>query len=349
MNPLNILLAVIFAVGTFALIMALGYQRPIVLSATERLYGGGEARLSLLERVQLQLDLARFAVTASEFLRVSAALAVVFGLGAYALSGALLAGALGAVGGGLSFWLYLSRKATHALETYEDELPQVVARLTAGAKLGNAFSAAAEHVAQFGPVQCREDWAYIAAQLKANAELEQVFRVVSQKRGSQLLNSIFELLLVQHQRGTGLSDVLPLIQETLEERVRTVRRARTKLKGPIRELWIVCATPFAAVVLLRLLSPEFAAMYGTWAGQLVLLMGWGITLTAFVVAYRSFSAALRRETNFYGALKAEPRPTLQRSATHPEAEAVRGQPNTFTPNALATLTARPAPRKENAT
>jgi tight adherence protein B len=343
-NPFNVVLAALFAAGVFALVTAIGYQRPIVLSETERLYGGGEARLSPLQRLQRQLDAARFNITASEFLRVSAALAVLAGIGAYALSGAMLAGVLGCLCGGAGYWLYLSRKATQALEAYEDELPQVVARLIAGAKLGNAFVAAAEHVAKFGPFACRDDWSYMAAQLKANAEIEQVFRVISQKRGSQLLNSIFELLLIQQQRGTGLSEVLPLIQETLEERVRTVRRARTKLSGPIRELWIVCGTPFVSVILLRFLSPEFAEIYSTWAGQLVLLVGWGITLLAFVLAHRSFSAALRRETNFYGALRAEPRSSLQKISPAPESPShvsVSGQ----MPAALSGLTARTSERR----
>lgn len=310
-NPLNVLLAVLFGAGVFALVTALGYQPPVALSETEKLYGVGEAQLTPMQHLQRRLDAARFNITAAEFLRVSAGLAVLAGLGAYLLTGALLAGLLGLAFGGAGYWLYLARKEARALEAYEDDLPQVVARLISGARLGNALAAAAEHVSKFGPLNGRDDWAYIAEQLKTKADVDQVFRVIGQKRGSQLLHAIFELLLVQQQRGTGLSDVLPLIQETLEERVRTVRRARTKMTGPIRELWIVCATPFVAVVVLRLLSPEFAALYSTWIGQLLLLVSWGITVAAFLIAHRSFSAALRRETNFYGALKAGPRTPLQ--------------------------------------
>ena len=342
-NPLNILLAALFAAGLFAFIAGLGYQSPVHLSEVEKIFGDGQDDLTPMQRLQRQLDAARFNVSASEFVRVSLILAVLAGLGTYLVSGAWLAGLVGLVLGGMSYWLYLSSKSAKALEAYEDELPQVVARLISGAKMGNSLVMAAEHVAKFGPLNCRDDWAYIAAQLKAKADVDQVLKVVSQKRGSQLLNSIFELLLVQQQRGTGLSDILPLIQESLEERVRTMRKARSKMTGPIRELWIVCATPFVGVALLRLMSPQFASIYSTWQGQLILLAGWGMTISAFVIAYRSFSQALRKETDFYGILKTEPRTPLTPVHGKVKPGVKIGMPSEA-PSSLANMTTDPARR-----
>lgn len=323
LNPLNVLFAALFGAGLFALVAALLYRPPVNLSQVERLYGGGLETLTLFQRLQRALDTARFNLSVGEFLRVSLVLAVLAGLAAYLITGAILPSLLCGVLGGLIYWQYLSAKAAKAIEDYEDQLPQVVARLITGAKLGNTLRGAAEHAARFGPPLCRDDWAYLAGQLDAKADLEQVLRVVSQRRGSQLLNSVFELLLLQHQRGTGLSDVLPLIQESLAERIKMVRHARTKMHGPIRELWIVCAAPFVAVLLTRMLSPAFASVYSTWQGQLLLLAGWGIDILAFLFAYRAFSTALRQETNFYGALKAEPRPPLRSKPGAPRASAPR--------------------------
>ena len=182
-NPVNLLLAVLFGAGVFALVAAFFYERPVKLLEVEKIYGRGEATLTFIQRVQRQLDDARFNISASEFLRVSAVLAVLGGLLMYLLSGALLAGGIGLVMGGASYWVYLSNKAAKALEAYEDSLPQVVSRLITGAKLGTTLGLAAEHVARFGPLNSRDDWAYIAAQLKSGAGTEQVLRVVSEKRG----------------------------------------------------------------------------------------------------------------------------------------------------------------------
>ena len=338
-NPLNVLLAVLVAAGMFALTVALLSQRPVQLSETEKLFGAGSAELAWPDRLQRRLDLARIEMTVATFLPMLVMLALLAGLAAYLVSGAWLAGVLGTVLGVMGYWLYLAQKADQVLETYEEELPQVLARLVAGARLGNNLSVAAEHVARFGPPLCREDWAYIAAQLRGNATPEQVFKVVSLRRGSQLLNSILELLLLQQARKTPLIEALPMIQESLEDRVRTIRRARTKMKGPIRELWIVCAAPFAAVLVLRLMSPEFTAIYGTALGQVILLVGWGMATVAFSLAHRSFSQALRRETDFSGGLKPAPRPPLP---PNPPVGASVTQTRQA-PVSLAALTVPPSP------
>jgi tight adherence protein B len=331
-NPLNVLLAALVGAGVFALTVALLSQRPVHLSETEKLFGAGAVDLPWQVRLQRQLDLAGIDLTVATFLPMLLMLSLLAGLAAYLASGAWLAGVLGLVLGGLGYWLYLSQKADRALETYEEELPQVLARLVAGARLGSSLAVAAEHVAEFGPTLCRADWAYIAAQLRANAPAEQVFKVISLRRGSQLLNNILELLLLQQTQRTPLIEALPLVQASLEDRVRTIRRARAKMKGPIQELWIVCSAPFAAVLVLRLMSPEFTAIYSTPLGQVLLLIGWGMALVAFALAHRSFSQALRRETDFSGGLKPAPRPKA------PPAGHAPGGPRPGAPVSLAALT-----------
>lgn len=261
--------------------------------------------------LQARLDAARFNLSVEDFLKVVAVLVVGVFFAAYLLIGSMLPALLAAAMSVFGYWTYLSGKASKAIEDYEEQLPQVVSRLVVGARMGSSFRGAAEHAAQFGPPLCRDDWAYICRQLDAGADLEMVLRVVSARRQSQLLNSIFELILVQHQRGTPITDVMPLIQESLTQRTRTIRLARTKLRGPLRELYIVCAAPVAAVVLARFLSPQYAALYAQPVGQLIVTGAWAVDAALFLWLQRAFSQDLRRETNFYGDLKPQPRTPLE--------------------------------------
>src|SRR5579859_2350824 len=168
-NPLNVLLAALAAAGLFALTVSLLSQRPVNLSETEQLFGAGTQERSWSERLQRRLDLARVNMTVGAFLPMLAMLSLLAGLAAYLATGAWLAGVLGLALGGLGYWIYLAHKADQVLEAYEDELPQVLARLLAGVQPGHDLTLAAEHVARFGPPLCREDWAYIAEQLRAKA------------------------------------------------------------------------------------------------------------------------------------------------------------------------------------
>jgi len=298
MNAVNVLSSLLVAVGVFALVLGLAYRRPVNLKNIERLYGQGLPELTTMQKLQAQLDAARLQVTASEFVRISIILAVLGGLAFYVLAGVVLAAVLGCVLGGGAYYLYLSRRAAQSLADYEDQLPAVVARLITGAQKGGTFQAAAEHVAQYGPELCREDWASIAEQINFKVDLDQIFSTVTAKRGSVLLGTIFELLLVQEHRQVSLTEMLPGIQKALTDRVTMMKKARTRLGGPIKELTIVACIPFVLVVILRVMSPTMTANLNTLIGQIGLIIGWGITIGAYITAYRSFQNGLNEETSF---------------------------------------------------
>ena len=335
LNPINVLLAVMFGAGVFALVLSLGYRPDVKLKEIEKIYAGGQPQLTPLQKLQQDLDRARFNLTAAEYLLTSAVLAVLGGLGTYLLAGIVLAGVFGACLGAMAYWLYLSSRAGKNMEAYEDELPQVVARLINGAQMGGNLALAAEHVARFGPPLCRDDWQYIAEQLNLRVLPEQVLRVISERRQSTLLDLVLELLLLQQQTKSPLTEVLPMIQEALAERVKTVQKARTKMKEPIRELELVAAAPFVAVLLFRFVSPQFADGFNSLPGQILILGGWSVTLAAFIVAYRSFTAALRRETTFSAPLKAAARPAWEKEEPEAAAEPAGAGP---TPSALKGVT-----------
>jgi Flp pilus assembly protein TadB len=312
-HPLTLLLALLGGAGVLIIWVARVYEPPVKLTETEALFGTGRRELSLVERLQTELDKARIQITAAEFLRLSLILAVLASLAMYILTDAVLPAIVGFALGGASYWLYLSNKASQAEQEYDDQMPQVVARLITGAKLGQGIAGAAEHVAKFGPPNCREDWAYIASQVRGRSnpkDIEQIFRTVSERRNSQLLNAILEMLLIVGSGRGKLTELLPRIQESLEERTRMMRQARTKLGAPIRELWIVCAAPFAGVLVFRFLSPANGAAYSSPLGQIIIFVGWSLDIVVFILGYRSLSDALRKELSFHGALKAEPRPEL---------------------------------------
>jgi len=323
LNPINLLFAMVLGAGMFALAIGVLYERPVRLSEVEKVFGRGTAEPTLMERLQRALDDAHIGVRAGEFLQVCLVLAVLAGLAGYILTGAPLAALIGFLMGGMGYWLYLSSKASKTLAAYEDDLPQVVARLIVGARLKNApLDIVAEHVAKFGPLSTREDWSYIATQLRAGATRAQVFRVISQKRASHIFNSLLELLLLQDETKMPLSELLPPFQKSLQERVKTVRQGRTKLSGPIRELWIVSAAPFIAAIVMQALMPAYAEIYRSLVGQVILGVSWTVTLVASMWAYRSFSAALERETRFIGQLRSEQRGKLRQAPR--DADAVEG-------------------------
>ena len=151
MLALNVIFAALFGAGLFALVISLTWREKIVLSRAESLSGTGGPEGGPLGRLKQTLEVARLKVTPAEFLLVMGVLAVLGGVAAYALSGAPLATIVGAAAGCALYWVRLTSRAESELEKYENELPQVMARLIAGAQIGGTFVGAAQHVAEFGP------------------------------------------------------------------------------------------------------------------------------------------------------------------------------------------------------
>jgi tight adherence protein B len=300
MAAVNVLFAALFAAGILAVVFGLAQRRRVSLAELENITGTAEISRGPIESLRHQIEDARLNVGVDQFLTMSVILAFVGAGAAYLLSGAFLAGILGFVVGGISYWVYLTSRASAALEAYENALPDVLARLRAGAQLGGTLEAAAGQVAEYGPPICRDDWRYIASQLRAGVPVQVAFDTIAARRGSLLLNTIFELVDIQTRRGVSLVKSLEGVQEALEERVRVMKRARTSMQGPVRELALVCAIPFLVVIILRVVAPGYADIFGTFAGQIILLVGWGVDILAFILGYLSFTHGLKEETNFGG-------------------------------------------------
>ncbi len=313
-EPLNGLAALLTGAAILALVYALTAERRSLLSHVESLHGGGQRRLRPFESLQRTLDQAHYRVTAREFVLWLAALGIVGFFVLWAISGAPLGGLFGLVGAPTAYVWRLRERAQKALSDYEDDQPQVVARLIVGATVekGGGLQQAAAHVARFGPLNVREDWDYIAKQLRAGAPAHLPFQVIAEKRGSQVLNSIFELLLLRERTGVGLSDILPPIQKSLEERVRLLRTARVKLANKLNEITLMYGLMFAGCNGLGLLFPVFREAQGTPLGSVILVIGWAVATLGFVFARVSVQRRLAAEITFEGGLS--PTVRVRRSA-----------------------------------
>lgn len=314
-NPLNIFLALLAGGGMFSLVMGLLQRSPVDLLQVDRTYSGGKTQPGWSERLQRQLDDARLEIRPREFVLFmvgwSLGAALLLLLATRLPIGAVFGAALGAVG----YWFWLRQRAARNRAEYESQLAQVVARLISGAASGNTFLAAVQHAARFGPEICRSDWAFMAEQLALNVPPEHVFKALSDRRRSGLLNLVLELLLLAVKEGAPLSQTLPAIQKSLEDRHRIVARARTEFDGQMRDMVIVATVPFLLVIAYGWLSPTMAGVYATVIGQIAIGIGWMLTVAAVYYVYRFFDTELADLTNYTTRVDTNSaRPTLSDSA-----------------------------------
>lgn len=301
--------SVIGALAFFVIAYSL-WPQSLPRTYLEQLSVTGEKTPGVLERLKRRLLEAGLTISVTEFLLTVLAVGAGAGLLVYALMGAILPAGMVALSSlGLYGFFLMSRADTRRQEK-EEQLPQLVSTLITSARIGNDLQRTAYLVAERGPVVFRDDWAYIAAQLRLGGrqQLDEIFAEVVRRHNSLLIGSLYEMLLDLTQQRAPLTEMLPHLQTTLQDRTRTLKEVRAKMNRPLIQLWIMAAMPFAYVLGANVIFPEISSFYRTWFGQLLVLAGWGLSGGAFVYGYRYFSAQLRREIDFMGQLDAQPRP-----------------------------------------
>ena len=306
------LLVALCAAGLGAAVMGALARRPERLSQVELVRGNGAPPVSWPNRLQQRLDQAGFAVRVREFVTISAIGAVLGGLAFAWVMDSLVAGVFGLAAGGATYGVLLSQRAGRARARYEEELPQTVSRLLQAAQLrgGGGLASLAEHVAAFGPLSQREDWSFIAEQMKAGAPAEQVLRVVAARRDSYVVNNLFEILLLREEKNLPLTEILPPLEKSLEERVSMLRKARTRLSEPLHKILVVAVVPFLLSAVLRGSASIFASAFATLWGELISVACWSITVGACLYTWRTINAALDRESRVRFSLTVEKRAPL---------------------------------------
>ncbi len=109
---------------------------------------------------------------------------------------------------------------------------------------------------------------------------------MADRRRDPILDVVVETLIVNHRNQGRISHVLDALLETVRERVRIRRRIKSEQSQPIWQLRLLTAMPFIATVMLRGIAPEYIAFWSGGAGQLSLLLAWGLAVAGYFVGMR---------------------------------------------------------------
>ena len=282
----NVLIAVLGAVGVLALFLAFTIRQGAELRQADLAAGRVRESSGTMERLQERIDQAGLPITAGEFLRVALLAGVGGGLLFYLLTAVPAGLPLGLLAGVAGYWSFLAERRDRHRQSFQSALGEVVALLREGFQTGNALPAAVEHVVQYGPPIVADDFRHLGAQLQTGTPAEEALREMADHRRDPILDVIVETLIVNHRNQGRISHVLDALLATVRERVRIRRRIKSEQSQPIWQLRLLTAMPFIATIMLRGIAPEYVAFWSGGAGQLSLLLAWGLAIAGYFVGMR---------------------------------------------------------------
>ena len=282
----NIFIAVLGAVGVFALFLSFVIRQGAELRQADLAAGRVRETAGTMDRLQERIDQAGLFMTAGEFLRVALLVGLGAGFGFYLLTSIPAGFPLGLLVGVAGYWSFLGEKRDRHRQKYQSALGEAVALLKEGFHTGNALPAAVEHVVQYGPAILAEDFRRLGAQLQTGTPAEEALREMADRRRDPILDVIIETLIVNHRNQGRISHILDALLKTVRERMRIRRRIKSEQSQPIWQLRLLTAMPFIATVMLRGIAPEYIVFWSAGLGQLSLLLAWGLAIAGYFLGMR---------------------------------------------------------------
>jgi tight adherence protein B len=206
------------------------------------------------------------------FLLISIGLALGLGAAVLLLSGLFLLALLATVIGAAAPYLYLRRKATQRLRTFEEEFPEAIELLTRAIRAGHPLASGMRMVGDEGPPVVAEEFAQTFEEQRfglpfSDALLGMVDRV-------DLVDvRIFAIaVLIQREVGGNLAEILDNLAETIRGRFYIRRQLRVYTAQGRMSGYALAALPIVVGFLSFLLDPEYLSqLFNTTMGQLMVL------------------------------------------------------------------------------
>jgi tight adherence protein B len=236
----------------------------------------GRERLNWVDRLDLQLEIARIKTSASTLVTVTAA--------ATALAILLLAVVLGSPWWGLLGLLvpvivreYVNRRLKRVRNQFAEQLPDSLQIIGAALRAGHSFAGALAVVVERAQDPMRSEMQTVVADEQRGIPLETAIAVVVERMQNTDLEQVALVAQLQRDAGGNAAEVVDRVAETIRERFELRRLVSTLTVQGRMSRWIVTGLPVALILLLTLLNPHYLhPLVSNLFGKV--LIGFGVVL-----------------------------------------------------------------------
>ncbi len=187
-----------------------------------------------------------------------------------ALAGAVLAGAstrsfLGALAGGLlatglPFGLLLYKRKQRLVRV-EAALPGAIDLMTRSLRAGHSLGSAFEILAKNSPKPLDEEFTLISQQQKHGAMFRDTMREFSRRVPSGNLRFLVTGILLQHESGGDLTEMLDTIRGVIADRARIAGLVRVHSAQGRFTGWVLSGLPVALLVLMHFVNSLYVRVF----------------------------------------------------------------------------------------
>jgi tight adherence protein B len=259
------------------------------LLAVEHLFG----KTRIWARMTAGLERADWSMSTAQFfyLVLAAALGPAFFLAVLGAPGVLvvLAIPLGAV----APIAVLHVKGSNRQRTFDEQLPQLLLTMAASVRVGHSFRQSMQAVVNEGLEPASKEFGRVLLETDLGRPVDEALDEMAKRLGSNNFEYVIHAVSIQREAGGSLGDLFDLVSETVRHRQQFLSKVRALTAMGRLSAYILAVLPFAAVVLLTAINPDYTKpLFNSSTGHLLIFIAASGIVIGFIVLKRIISFRL---------------------------------------------------------
>ena len=236
--------------------------------------------------VDMTQELARadLKLTPAEFIIINVVVMLLFGIAGYLVFRQAFMAVPAMIGGYFVPRLYMRFRQGNRRKAFAAQLPDAIGLLANSLRSGYSLAQSMELLSREMPAPIAGEFGRVVREIGLGLAFEQAMDNLVRRNKNDDLDLTVTAILVNHEVGGNLSQVLEIIGHTVRERIRikgeiSVLTAQQRSAG-----YLVGSMPFVLTVVLFILNPEYMGeLFRSLCGYMMACTSFGLVGLAFIL------------------------------------------------------------------
>ncbi len=217
------------------------------------------ARIKRSENLDLKMQQAGLPILGSEYLVIAAIGGVLAGVAVFLLTMKPLTAFMVVIAALIGEWVYVLYRIDKRRKEFVNQLGDCLTTVANAMRAGFSFLQSMELISKEMEPPVSEEFARTIRDMKLGARLENALENMDVRVGCSEFSLVVTAVLIQHQVGGNLAQILDTISGTINERIRMKREVLALTAQGRASGWVLAALPIALAAILTVLNPSYLA------------------------------------------------------------------------------------------
>ncbi len=215
------------------------------------------AKIRRAENLDLKMQQAGLPILGSEFLVIAAIGGVLAGVAVFLLTLKPFTAIVVAIVALIGEWCYVLYRIDKRRKDFVNQLGDCLTTVANALRAGFSFLQAMELISKEMEPPISEEFARTIRDMKLGARMENALESMDVRVGCSDFSLVVTAVLIQHQVGGNLAQILDTISGTINERIRMRREVLALTAQGRASGWVLALLPVALATILTIINPSY--------------------------------------------------------------------------------------------